>query len=212
MSAKELYRAVGQIEDELILAANEPAGTRRASAPLWALAAAACFCLVCVGAFRHFFGTHVVWMEAPGGFASKSSVPEDGIPLELTLEEAADYYRIGALPAALGTELRLAGPDTVCFYTDADGTLVCDSAQLRYERPDGSTALRLWLARVSAPAVQPERSSRIRGVPVSLAVQEGLPSGPVCNAQWERNGTSVQVTGSGVSRTEFLALLEELLA
>lgn len=212
MTGKDLYRAVGQIEDDLILAANEePAKKAKAPVRLWALAAA-CLCLVCLGAYRHFFGTSIVWNQGSGASVSKLSIPEGSVPLELTAEEAEDYYQLGGFPAELGQELRLRVPDAVCIYTDAGGTPVYDGAQLWYERPDGSAAVWVSLARVSAPAMERGRLSRIKGTPVSLTVWEEFPGCPTYSAQWERNGTFVCVTGNEVNQQEFIALLEELLA
>lgn len=212
MSGKDLYRAVGQIEDDLILAANEePVKKVKAPLSLWALAAAACLCLVCLGGYWRLFGTSIVWQEAPGVSVSKSSIPEGSVPRELTGQEAEDYYRIGAFPEDLGQGLRRTGPDTVCIYTDVAGTPVYDGAQLWYEGPNGA-AVWISLARVSAPAIQAERSSRIRGVPAALTVSEELPGESVYSAQWERNGTFVCVTGSGIGQTEFITLVEKLLA
>lgn len=212
MSGKDLYRAVGQIGDDLILAANEePAKKVKAPLSLWALVAAACLCLVCFGGYRHFFGTSIVWEEVPGASVSKLSIPEDSMPRELTAGEAEDYYKIGPFPETLGQGLRRTGPDTVCIYTDAVGTPVYDGTQLWYEDPNGA-AVWISLARVSAPKIQVERSSRIRGVPAALTVSEELPDKSVYSAQWERNCTFVCVTGSGIGQTEFIALVEEFLA
>lgn len=213
MSGKDLYRAVGQIEDDLILAANEePVKKSRAPVRLWALAAAACLCLVCFGGYRHFFGTSIIWQKPPGISVSKSSIPEGSTSKELTVQEAEDYYQISAIPETLGQGLRRTGPDLICIYTDRAGTPVYDGAQLWYERADGSGAVWISLARVSAPDVQAERSSRIRGVPAALTESEELPGYPTYSAQWEQNGTFVCVTGSGIGQAEFIALAEELLA
>lgn len=212
MSGKDLYRAVGQIGDDLILAANEePVKKVKAPLSLWALAAAACLCLVCFGGYWRLFGTSIVWLEAPGVSVSKYSIPEDSVPRELTAGEAESYYQIGPFPETLGQGLRRTGPDTVCIYTDAVGTPVYDGTQLWYEDPNGA-AVWISLGRVSAPEIQAERSSRIRGVPAALTVSEELPGESVYSAQWERNGTFVCVTGSGIGQTGFIALVEEFLA
>lgn len=212
MSGKDLYRAVGQIGDDLILAANEePVKKNQAPIKLWALAAAACLCLVCLGGYWRLFGTSIVWQEAPGVSVSKLSIPEDSVPRELTAGEAEDYYKIGPFPETLGQGLRRTGPEAVCIYTDVAGTPVYDGTQLWYEDPNGA-AVWISLARMSAPVIQAERSSRIRGIPAALTVSEELSGESVYSAQWERNGTFVCVTGSGIGQTEFIALVEEFLA
>ena len=213
MSGKDLYRAVGQIEDDLILAANEePVKKPKAPVRLWALAAAACLCLVCLGGYRIFFGTSIVWNKGAGASVSKFAIPAGSIPQELTVQEAEDYYQIGPFPDMLGQGLRRTGPDLICIYTDGAGTPVYDGARLWYERVDGSGAVWISLARVSAPDVRAERTSRIRGIPAALTESEEFPGHPTYSAQWEQNGTFVCVTGSGIGQAEFIALAEELLA
>lgn len=210
MNGKDLYRAIGQIEDGLILDANgEPARARRPSPALWALAAAACLCLVCLGVFRQFSGPALIWNEATGVSISRFGVPEGSVPLEMTRTEAEDYYRLGEFPDVLGQGLRLAEPSAFYIYTDAEGTPVYDSTELWYSGPEGSVGVSL--ARASAQAMPREGLSRIKGTPVYLTASEEFPDYPVYTAQWERNGTAVCVTGDGMDRTEFIALVEELL-
>lgn len=56
MNAKELYQIVGQIDDDLILAANqETAKSKRSSILSWTAAAAACFCLILGGGLHPYF-------------------------------------------------------------------------------------------------------------------------------------------------------------
>lgn len=212
MNGKDLYRAVGQIEDDLILAANEePVKKTQAPIKLWALAAAACLCLVCLGGYWRLFGTTIVWNQGSDVSISKFAIPEGSVPRELTLAEAEDYYRIGTFPDTLGDELRRTGPDTVCIYTDVAGTPVYDGAQLWYEGPNGA-AVWISLARVSAPRIPAGRLSRIGGIPAVLAESEELPGYPTYSARWERGGTFVCATGNGLDKTEFIALVEEFLA
>lgn len=212
MNGKDLYRALGQIEDDLILAANEePARKPKASVRVWALAAAACLCLVCLGGW-HFFGTSVVWNKGSNASISKFAIPEGSVPRELTLAEAEDYYRIGTFPDTLGDGLRRTGPDAVQVYADAGRDIVYDSAQLYYTREDGSAAVWISLARVSAPQVPAGRLSRIGGVPAVLTESEEFPGYPTYSARWERGGTFVCATGNGLDKTKFIALVKELLA
>lgn len=66
MTGKDLYRVMGQIDDSLILDANEKPAKVRRSPALWALAAAACLCLVCVGVFSAFGGLPLYGTRNPG--------------------------------------------------------------------------------------------------------------------------------------------------
>lgn len=208
---RDLYRAVGQIDGALILEAGEvPARTRRLASVLWGLAAAACLCLVCAGVFRHFQGASLIWNDAAGAPISRVTIPEGSVIRELSRAEAEDYFRLGPFPDRLGQGLELAEPNVFYLYTGADGGPVYDSTQLWYSSPDGATSVGLTLARVSAQAMPEDGLSRLRGTPVYLTAEEG-PGYAAYSARWDRDGTAVSVTSSGLDRAEFTALVEELL-
>lgn len=212
MTGKDLYRVMGQIDDSLILDANEKPAKVRRSPALWALAAAACLCLVCVGVFQRFWGTSLVWNEESGASISRFAIPEGSVPLEMTRAEAEDYYRLGAFPALLGQTLQLAEPSSFTIYTDAGGNPVYDHMEIWYGSPDGSVSAGISLERASARAMPHGGLSRIRGVPVYLTASEEVPGYPTYSARWERNGTAITVMGNGMDRSKFIALAEELLA
>ena len=84
MNGMDLYRAVGQIDDDLILAANQPPvkNVTKTRLPIRFLAAAACLILAVCGICAHVFRTSVIWNEGPvetlGGF----SVPSAFCPMQ----------------------------------------------------------------------------------------------------------------------------------
>lgn len=212
MNARKLYLALGQIDDELILAAEgQPAGKKKRISNVWMMAAAAaCICLVCLGAFRQFFGTSVIWNETPGISDLKPFIPADSVLRTMTWEEMTDYYQIDEPPAALADDLRLTGPSLFSVYVDQSGEVVYDRNQLWYESTDGGRFLCVSLARSSPsrPEREPVEYSHIHGVSVLLTVSGG---GSSRAAQWEQSGTTVFVTGNGIDEAEFVAILEELL-
>ena len=212
MTAKDFYRAIGQIDDSLIVAANERP-VRKYRLITGFAAAAACVLLVGFGALRYFFGTTIVWNEISGVPSSKISAPADSTLHEMTRDEAEDYYALGAFPDVIGDALQYTGPDEFVIYLDAAGNIVRDDAQLWYTRLDGTASVTLTLARVSGvqtPAAE-GKLSRINGREVWLCAVDAE-GGTVYTAQWKQNDTSVSVSADGLSKKDFLALIEVLLA
>lgn len=210
MNAKELYLTIGQIGDDLILGANDECSKKKKhTLRIWITAAAACLCLVCGGGYLHFFGTVTVWNEGATEYVAKSSIPENSIVQNLSMEALSDYYRI-TLPDTLGD---LSGiPADIRIYTDADGRVLYDRNTLRYENADGSKTLNLTLSRVSsAPQNDGEKASRIRGTSVTLTEDTSIPGHLLLSAQWEQDGTTVHLAAEGLTQDELVAILKELI-
>ena len=210
MNAKKLYLTIGQVDDDLILAANAEHGKRKKpAARLWMIAAAACFCLVLGGIYLHFFDTTVVWNEGLTEYAAKDSLPEYSAVQSLSADALSDYYHI-TLPDTLDDLSRI--PADAQIYTDAQGSVVYDRNVLRYESMDGSKSLELTLRRASsAPQTAGEKVSRIHGTAVALTEDTLLPGYPLLEAQWEQNGTTIHLAAEGISRDELVSILKELL-
>ena len=210
MNAKELYLAIGQVDDDLILAANaEHSKRKKPAARLWMIAAAACFCLVLGGGYLHFFGTAVVWNEGPTEYAAKSSVPAYSAVQSLSADALPDYYCI-TLPDTMDDLSRI--PLDAQIYTDAQGNVVYDRNVLRYESADGSRSLELTLWRASStPQTAGEKVSRIHGAAVTLTEDTSIPGYLLLGARWEQNGTTVHLAAEGISRDELVSILKELI-
>lgn len=210
MNAKELYLTIGQVDDDLILAANAEHGKRKKpAARLWMIAAAACFCLVLGGGYLHFFGTTVVWNEGPTEYAAKDSLPEYSAVQSLSADALSDYYHI-TLPDTLDDLSRI--PLDIQIYTDAQGNVVYDRNVLRYESADGGRSLELTLWRVSsAPQTAGETVSHIHGAAVTLTADTSIPNHLLLGARWEQNGTTIHLAAEGISRDELVSILKELI-
>lgn len=210
MNAKELYLAIGQVDDDLILAANAEHGKRKRSAVrLWMVAAAACFCLMLGGGYLHFFGTAVVWNEGPAEYAAKDFLPAYSAAQSLSADALSAYYHI-MLPDTLDDLSRASANAQI--YTDAQGNAVYDRNVFRYENADGSRGLNLTLSRVSsAPQTAGEKVSRIHGAAVTLTEDTSIPGRLLLGAQWEQNGTTVHLAAEGISRDELVSILKELI-
>ena len=210
MNAKELYLTIGQIDDDLILGANEERGKKKKpTIHLWMAAAAACLCLVCCGGYLHFFGTVAVWNTGATEYVTKSSIPENSTVQDLSMEDLSDYYHI-MLPDVLGDLPRM--PADVRIYTDADGRVLYDRNMFRYENADGSKGVNLTLSRVSsAPQNNGEKASCIRGTSVTLTEDTSIPGYLLLSAQWEQDGTTVHLAAEGLTQDELVAILKELI-
>lgn len=210
MNAKELYLAIGQIDDDLILDASAARGKRQKPVPrFWRIAAAACLCMVLFGGYLRFFGSVVVWNAGVTEYAAKYTIPEGSGVQSLSADALADYYHI-TLPDTLDDLSRISAAAQI--YTDAQGSVVYDRNVFHYESADGSKELNLTLSRVSsAPGSSGETTSRIRGVPVTLTEDTSVPGYLLLSARWEQNGTSIRLSAEGLNQDELITVLKQLI-
>ena len=208
MNAKDLYLAVGEVDDDLILSAQEPpTRKKRPAARVWA--AAACLCLLCLGALLSLRGNAVVWNPAEDAALTKIPAPADSTVRVISQEELAAYYQLDAVPESLGGTLSLS-PSSFLLCVDTAGTPVYDCNQLLYQDAERQRSVSVTLSRLTRPAEAPETgaASRIHGTSVWLTATADAAR---LTAQWERNGTLFFVTETGLDQTAFLAVVEELL-
>ncbi len=213
MNAKDFYLAVGGIDDDLIMGANEqPSRKKLSNIRVWA-AAAACICLVCFGMIHSFYGTFVVWNEANGITAlSKLPAPADSVVQVITKEDFETYFRLDDLPESIGGELCLS-PTSFILCVDEAGNPVYDRNQIWYQNAEKQQSVCITLSRVTQGA-QPQQNakkSRIHGTPVWLTATETGSDTAVFTAQWEKDGTSFFVTATGLDKVSYLSVMEELL-
>lgn len=215
MNAREFYQTIGQIDDGLILAAGEqPVRKKRFAMGQWALAAAACVCLVLGGAWVYFFNAPIVWNEGAVGAVSNSKllIPAGSTPRELSEMELAGYYQLDPLPDVLGDDLRQVHTGAA-LYVDDGGAVVHDFNQVRYESADGNRGVTVTLSRISpaAPAADGARASRIHGNSVVLTQDSSIPGYLLLEARWERHGTTVCLSAEGLDKEEFTAIAGQLI-
>ena len=210
MNAKELYRAIGEIDDDLILAAAPSAVKKRRPARRWALVAAACVCLLLAGAYLRFFADSVTWNEAPLSVSAKLPMPADVTVQTLPSSELAAYYGL-SLPDALDGGLLRVSADGM-LLADAENAVVYDRNLVRYESADGARRILLTLSRVTPAADEPSGTrSRIHGTSVLLTADSSVPDLPLLGAYWEADGTRIALSAEGLERETLLNVIETLL-
>lgn len=183
MNGKALYEAVGLLDDDLILEANVRKVTKRKLWIRFAAVAAACFCLA-VGLYTRFSGDSLVWNEGMAGISVKLAVPADCEPTALTDEKLAEYYQMAVLPAVLGDGLK---------RTDIGAQLYVDK--------EGRVSF-------TAPVMPDAKPSYVQDVRVTLTEDTSIPGLSMLGAQWEKNGTTIQLSSEGLRQDEFMDIVK----
>lgn len=210
MNSEDLYRAIGQIDDDLILSANEEPARPGKLIHLRFLAAAACFCLLFGAAYLQFFRPTIIWNQGSSAIAAKSLVTESSTEQILDMNQIADYYEL-SLPEVLGSLSRTTTESPI--YKDAQGNVTSDLNTIFYSNTDGTKSLTLTLSRVSF-VIPPEpgtRFSRIHGASIALLEDTSTPGITTLSAQWEQSGTTIQLSSYGLEKKELIHVLKELI-
>lgn len=235
MNAKDFYRAIGQIDDDLILdAAVSKKQKTVLSLRLWIAAAAALICLAAGGVWFFRFRGFIIWNTGIVSTLSKEALPTDCTMRTLAKEELVDYYQLSVLPDTITTQssknsrsendLSDTGSGTVILscsilngqiYEDSNHMIISDHALIRYETDDGSSGITLTLSRISSasPSVSgSDNPSRIHGISVILTKDMPASGLPVFSAVWIQNGTDCVLTSEGMTQDDFLSVLNHFLS
>ncbi len=212
MNAKELYLAIGKIDDDLILEAGRTAEKKKKRVIMKLTAMAVGICLLAGGGYAGYMDHYVVWNQEETGFVGKAAVPVDGIIKTLTKEEGEAYYGIPALPEDLGGDLQSTGISFI-ILKDTQGKVIYDRNLIRYESSDGLKGINLTLSRISAGEEEngKMKKSHIRQKSVMLTETDLGNGNWLLEAKWETNGTSFCADADGMDKTQFLSLLRELI-
>lgn len=204
MNARTLYLAIGEIDDDLILAADQPSARHKRPAYSRWIALAACLLLAVAGLlFSHQGGDRVYFnsLTPPPPVTAKVQ----GEAELLNYQEAMDYYGL-ALPDTLGGLPRQERA-VFALYRQTDGGVSWDENRVEY----GQDGQRLTLSLSKAVLPYPESGqngtlSTLQGTPVLLSSV-----GDAHWAQLELNGTTLRLLSQGLSQTEFLDAVRALL-
>lgn len=213
MTSKQLYQAIGDIDDSLIQAAAEAHGPRRTARTFYRLAGiAACLCLLCGGLFLGLRRDALYINELSVPLASKVLVPADKNTtlVPMTYAELLAYYGLEPLPDVLGQELLREDRSYFALYQDQAGQILYDTNSLYYSSRDGSKSVSLTLAKaeeLSAFLPKEMKRSRIGGVSVILASKDQA----AYLAGFGRAGLSVKIVAYGLSESAFIDLVKELI-
>ena len=233
MNAKELYQAIGEIDDDLILEAAEKTQAEHTAADtghtaankvrkiksisVRLLATAAVFVALAAGMWVYFSKKTIIWNQAVVGIASKTSVPGECTARQLTKEEAAEYYGMVLQDTLLvnqkNASLTLSG-QSIWVYENAEGEIVFDSSMIHYEDSSQIRTVNIALSK-AIPLTDEEnakslKASRINGTKVILIVDKQAEG--VLGAQWEQDGTSIRIRAESIEKNELIQIVKELMA
>ena len=217
MKRETFYRMIGDIDDDLIQAANEARGQKSRKPMLYRIAGiAACFCLICGGILLGRQKDTVYINEAHGPMIAKVVVPNDENTqiISMNYQELLAYYGIEQLPDALGEALTRQEQSFFTLYEDPEGNILFDTNILYYNSPDRSKTLSIVLSRAKeSPGMSAEgmKMSDIDGVPMLLKAASNGSGYTAYLAELESNGIFVKMISDGLSEDEFISAIKELL-
>lgn len=217
MNRETLYRAIGDIDDDLILAASEAGGQKRKQPMLYRMAGlAACLCLIFGGLFwlSQRDNLHINPLSPPTSFKIVVPSGEDTELVSMTWQELLSYYGITELPDTFGETLARTDRSFFVLYRDRAGAVLYDTNTLDYASADGSKTLSIQLSKAGTLFSVPHedaKMSQIDGLSVLLALSP-QPAGPTTYwAELEWNGLSVRLLSGGLEEDEFISVIREFI-
>lgn len=213
MNRKAFYREIGNIDDDLIQAANKAHGQKHNVRMLYRIAGiAACFCVIWGGILFGLQKDTLYINDISIPMTSKVVVPTDEnikiVPV--TYQELLVYYGMEQLPDAFGEELTRAEQSYFVLYQDQAGDVLCDTNILYYNNSDNSKTLSITFAKaeeLSNTFHEDIKQSKIDGVSMVLASTDQ----EAYWASFKLYGVSIKITSYGLNEEDFIYTIKELI-
>lgn len=217
MNREAFYREIGNIDDDLIQAANDAQGQIHKKNRFYRIAGiAACFCLIC-GSILFGLQKNTIYInEISAPMASKVIVPADeNINIvSMTYQELLAYYGMEQLPDTFGEDLIRTEQTYFVLYQNQDGTVLYDANILYYNSIDRSKTLSITFAKAEEyldVSNENIRKSKIDGVSMVLATSSKNNNHTVYWATFKLNDVSVKIISDGLSQDEFIDIIKDLI-
>lgn len=213
MNRETFYREIGNIDDDLIQAANSAQGQKNNVRMRYRIAGiAACFCVIYVGILFGLQKDTLYFNDISMPMTSKIIVPTgDNVKIvPMTYQELLTYYGIEQLPDAFGEELARAEQSYFVLYQDQAGDVLCDTNILYYNSSDNSKTLSITFAKateLSNTFGRETKQSKIDGVSMILVSTDQA----ACWASFKLSDISIRVTSYGLNEEEFIHIIKELI-
>lgn len=213
MNSQEFYREIGDIDDDLIQAANESHRQKNNVPMLYRIAGiAACFCLIFGGILFGLKKDTLYINDMPVLPAYKGITPNDEntIIVPMTYQELLAYYGLTQLPDSFGGELTRTEQSYFVLYQDQTGKTLYDTNTLYYSNTDESKLLSITFAKVgeaSNTSSGDVKRSKIGGISMVLSSMNQM----VYSAEFKLNGVSVKMLFNGLDQEDFINVVKEFI-
>lgn len=217
MNREMFYREIGDIDDDLIQAANEACGRKPKKWILYRIAGlAACICLICGGVLWGFWRESIYINEISAPAILKVVVPSDENTkiVPVTWQELLAYYEMEQLPDKLGEDLVRAEQSQYVLYQGQEGNILYDTNKVYYDSANGNKTLSITLAKVRKTSLISQekiRKSSIGGSAVLLAAASDDEGYTTYLAEFTCREVLVQVMAEGVKESEFTKAIQEII-
>lgn len=213
MNRETFYREIGNIDDDLIQAANNAQGQKNNVRMLYRIAGiAACFCVICSGILFGLQKDTLYINDISMPMTSKVAIPtdEDTKIVPMTYQELLAYYGMEQLPDAFGEELTRAEQSYFVLYQDQAGDVLYDTNSVYYNSSDNSKTLSITFAKaeeLSKLFRGDTKQSKIDGVSMVLASADQA----AYWASFKLNDLSIRITSYGLDEEDFIHIIKELI-
>lgn len=213
MNRQAFYKEIGDIDDELIMAAAHASGEKNTKGAVYRIAAiAACFCLICGGFLflSHRDAIYINEISAPA--VSKVVVPayENTEIVSVSYEELMDYYGIKQLPDTIGNDLARSEQSYFVFFKDSTGKILYDTNIFYFNNADRSKNVSVVIAKseeISDTYGDDIVLSEIDNVSMMIAKSNAA----AYWAAFKLNEVSFKVIYDGMCEDEFIGMLKEFI-
>lgn len=217
MNREAFYREIGDIDDDLILAANGARLQKDKKRIFYRIVGmAACICIICGGVLAGIRRDTIYINEMSAPIRSKVvvSVEDNTEIIPQSWQELLAYYGMEQIPKKLGEDLIRQEQSYFVLYQDSQGNIFYDTNSFYYSNVGGSQTLSITLSKTEGSSGSPReemKRSEIDGISMLITA---APKDAAYTAYWADFSTgdvSVQMSAEGLSEEAFIRAIKEFI-
>ena len=218
MSAKKLYREIGNIDDSLIEEAVNARSikTRAKRTYGWIATAAACLVVAIVVGISSLLSGDSIHINQMAAIINPDMKHEDTIRQQMSYGEVLHYLRIEELPTTLPGDLQILDTDMYSILYSQDGTVYYDTFKFDYRNGDYSSQLTVSLSKKGMDYglgfYEGAKESTIDGTKMLVGRLETQGIDFVTYAaEFELNGVYYTIVAENVEENDFVNAVKKIL-
>lgn len=215
MNSRKLYTEIGNIDNDLIIAAESYKRNRSRTFFNRIVGIAACICVVLCGVLFINDQNSVYINTISEPEAAKSVIPseEDVIIVSLNFADLINYFEIEKIINVLENDYKKMEQSDYYIYKNSEGKILYDTNVLFFKNAEETKIFSVTLSTKEniIEKFDDIKYSKIKGVPIIFAKYLNSEGNTEYFAVTDISGANIKITAEGFGEKEFVDMIKQLM-